>query len=189
MHRTFLPGILLLLWGTGFAAQRQETPPPKPSDDGFNLEVNMKFIEDKLNLLGRLNYIASFHDNKTAEDGNNNFTSEITLVRANPQACRIDLHDAEHRDGEVVFDKEFWFSLKTVEDVVVIPREQQIRESAAAAGNTNYTFRVEPPVYVLIAKRADGESDFYFRNEALAGRVAKALTKAVELCGGGKKPE
>jgi hypothetical protein len=89
-------------------------PPPKPKDDGPSLEVTMKFIEEKLNSIGRVNYISYVHDNKDGSEWTNKFSQEVKNVRASVAGCRIDYHQWRMRDEEVTADTDFGFSLKVV---------------------------------------------------------------------------
>lgn len=53
-----------------------------------------------------------------------------------------------------------------------------------------YEMKVDPPVFVLLVRGPDKKgSDFFFFDEKMANRVAKAMMHAVELCGGGSKAE
>jgi hypothetical protein len=67
----------------------------------------------------------------------------------------------------------------------------------AAQGDQNsaqqreiHSYKQDPPLFVLKVRKTDkGTSGFNFFDEQLANRVAKAMVHAVELCGGGRKPE
>jgi hypothetical protein len=61
---TPITAVAALLLSCVRAGGQDVPPPPKPTDDGPNLEVTMKFIEDKLRSIGRLNYIGYIHDNE-----------------------------------------------------------------------------------------------------------------------------
>ena len=56
------------LMASGAVAQQKKSvpPPPKPQDAGPSLEVTMKFIQDKMNDVGPVNYVEYNHDNVAA---------------------------------------------------------------------------------------------------------------------------
>jgi hypothetical protein len=92
------PRILLaasLLCGVAFTLTAQQTvaPPPKPAESGPSLAVTMKFIQDKMNDQGKINYALYTHDNSSDEDWPvYQISIEISNVIANPATCRITWH-------------------------------------------------------------------------------------------------
>ena len=163
-------------------------PPPKPADDGPSLADTMKFIEEKLGSIGRVNWVEYAHDDTSGKD----FTPvkygyETGTVRGSVQSCRIDYHGWASVNGTVQLDKDLGFALKDVQEVVVKTCEQDLKELQSKAGHPEYSNRVDPPVFVIIAKQKEGGTYFYLYDESLAHRIAKALVHAVELCGGGSK--
>jgi hypothetical protein len=57
-------------------------------------------------------------------------------------------------------------------------------------GDTTKTVKDVPDIYVLNVKLPRGiDHSIRFYEQEMADRVAKALLHAVELCGGGPKPE
>ena len=170
------------------ALQAQDVPPPpKPADDGPSLADTMKFIEEKLGSIGRVNQMAYFHDNQIGNDFTNKFSDEETNVRGSVPACSITYHARATRNEEVTEDKDAGFPLKDVQEVAVVTQEQDLKENVSKAGHPEWTVRVDPPVFVLVVKRKSGLNHFYLYDESLANRIAKALVHAVELCGGGSK--
>jgi len=163
-------------------------PPPKPSDDGPSVADTMKFIEEKVGSIGRVNYISYTHDSITGRDATNKYSVELTNPRANATVCRIDYHWRTTMNEQVLQEKDAWFSLKAVQEVLVKTMEQDAKECRAKTGHPEWTDRVDPPVFVLAIKIKDSDivfSDLY--DESLTNRIAKALVHAVELCGGGSK--
>jgi len=167
------------------APNQPPAPPPPAADNGPSLESTMKFIEDKLGSIGPVNYIGYFHDNTAGSDWTNKFSAEATNVRADAAACRVGFHVKLTKDGAVVFDSDAGFRLKTVQEVAVETMEQFAKKE-----RPEFAYRVDPPAFMLEVRRDDhGGNDFFLYDEALANRIAKALVHAVELCGGGSKPE
>jgi hypothetical protein len=161
-------------------------PPPKPPEDGPSLEVTMKYIEERLGLIGPVNYIQYNHNNTSGADGTTRRSTEVTNVRASAAPCRIDYHWLEMLDGKVSQDKDLGFALKNVEEVVVETEEKNIKEVYSKA-YPEWSIRADPPVFIVLAKRKTGVNTFDLYDESLANRIGKAMVRAVELCGGGDK--
>jgi hypothetical protein len=184
-------------WSTGFlilslfaltCAAQDVPPPPKPADDGPSLADTMKFIEEKLGAIGRVNYVVYIHNDKLGTDGGTaTVTFEATNVRASVVGCRIDYHEQQKWDDKVVSEGDEWFRLKAVEEVVVKTKEQHLKGLFSKLGEPQWTHRVDPPVFVLSIKVKAVECFLELYDESLAHRIAKALVHAVELCGGGSK--
>jgi hypothetical protein len=69
-----------------------------------------------------------------------------------------------------------------------MPAEQDFKKKYAAAGHPNREPRIDPPLFLVVARRAANQAiGFYFPSEEMANRLAKAMVHAVELCGGGNK--
>jgi hypothetical protein len=177
------------LAATGAMAQQKKTvpPPPKPADDGPSLEITMKFIQDKLNDIGPVNYVIYYHDNEVGNDWTAHQKSELTNAVADPSACRISYHVKE--TGEVPYDSNDQFSLENVKNIAVMSLEQRKKQISTAMGHPSWKPTVDPPVFLVDVRRTDvrWSNAFAFFDEELANRVAKALLRAVELCGGGNK--
>ncbi|HME56955.1 MAG TPA: hypothetical protein VKF63_01350 [Terracidiphilus sp.] len=170
------------------AAQQAVAPPPRPADSGPSLAVTMQFIQEKLNHLGVVNYVGYNHDNIDGSNWTNSFSTETTNVTADPATCRISYHEKRIKDGNVTSDKDFTFNLSEIQEVVIMPREQLLKKVNTRAGHPSWDARIDPPVSMLVVRKAeDTEWYFYFFDEDLANRVAKAMVHGVELCGGGNK--
>jgi hypothetical protein len=180
----------ILLATTTALAQQNVPPPPKPAPDGPSLEVTLKFIQEKIEEVGKLNYAVYLHDSANNNDWVNQQSAEWSNVVASPALCRISYHWHVTENDKVRVDGDFWFSLQTVQDVVVMPFEQDFKLANTNNGHPTWGSKVNPSMWSLIARRPKGFANtFYFREEAMANRMAKALVHAVELCGGGKKEE
>jgi len=170
------------------AAQQAVPPPPGPAASGPLLPLTMQFIQDKLSRLGVVNYVAYTHDSIDNSTWTNSFSTETTNVTADPATCRISYHEKRIKDGNVTSDKDFTFNLSEIQEVVIMPREQLLKKVNTRAGHPSWDARIDPPVFMLVVRKAeDTEWYFYFFDEDLANRVAKAVVHGVELCGGGNK--
>lgn len=185
----------LLIYLAAGAAQGQQKntvpPPPKPSDEGPSLEATMKFIQDKVNGIGPIDYVIDIHNDATGENWTNRFRSQVTKFIADASSCRISYHWKAERDGTVLGEWDRSWNLKTIEDIVVMPREQEQKEIDTAAGHPSWSYRVVPPVFLLKVRRTDKLPNVpgYFFDEQLANRIAKAMVHAAELCGAGDSKE
>jgi hypothetical protein len=183
--------IISVLASTVFTAAFAQTavpPPPKPAADGPTLEVTMKFIQDKLQERGRLNYAIYLHDNADGKDSTHQFSGEPSKIVADPATCRISYHLYNKIDSEAPTEADVSFSLRDVQDLVVMTAEQAWKQRFAADGHPAWDAKIDPPVFLVEARRAGNQNNgFYFPSEEMANRVAKALVHAVELCGGGQK--
>ncbi|MGB9406752.1 MAG: hypothetical protein WCA89_04400 [Terracidiphilus sp.] len=181
--------VLVLTAFSAAFAQQPVLPPPKPADSGPSLAVTMQFIQDKLNDIGKVNFVTFFQDTTDGSTGNNAFTNEVSNVVADQNQCRISLHWKVTKDGSVTSEVSVWFSLRDVQDIVVKPYAQYQSEVNASSGVPNLICTsINPPLTALLVRRPHGVVNLFpFTDADLADRAAKALTHAVELCGGGNK--
>ena len=175
--------VFLLLSAAIWAQQKNQQSGRASQDD--SLDATMKFIQEKLNSIGPVNYVSHGHDSSNGNDWTNRFKDEASEVIANPSICRIRYHWFTSGDGRVNMDKNVGFALKDVQQIRVLAREEIFNSDNAAAGHASWTAKLEPQVYVLIVKRPGNvENHFVFLDQELANRVAKSMSQAIELCGG-----
>ena len=180
--------ILFALVATCALIRAQDVPPPpKPPDVGPSLEATMKFIQEKLEAVGPVNFIAYVHDDKTGKEWTNDYRLLLSQVHADPSACRIDLHWYAKMDANVIVDKDVRFFLRAVRQVKVLPLAQDLDAKAAKGGHPEWVGRIEPAVFLLVAEQGDSSVELHVLDESMANRVAQAMVHAVELCGGGSK--
>lgn len=168
-------------------SQTAVAPPPKPADTGPSLAVTMQFIQEKLNQQGRVNYAVYYHDNADGTDWVNQFSIDNTDFIADPAACGISFHSRVINNGVVNSNADFRLTLHGIEDLVVKNGEQDQKRIDADNGHPTWDSKIDPPIFVLVARSREQEIELNFRDEDMANRVAKALLHAVELCGGGNK--
>lgn len=150
--------------------------PPEAPDGATSLEGTLKFIQDKLGEIGPINHLAYYHNNKNGQDWTSQFNAEISNVRASAADCRITFHWRASWDGAVFADEDPSLSLKLVQEIEVVPREQELQELNTAAGHPEWTSRVDRPLFVVRATVPNKRYyTFYFYDEAVANRIAKAL--------------
>jgi hypothetical protein len=179
--------VTLVLASRGSALAQEPPAPPPLRGDAASITDTMKFIQNKLP--GKVNLMVYGHDTVTGTDDKSiRVSAEVSNVSADAGGCRIDYHWLMIVDGRTRSDRDTGLSLKLVQDIVVMPFDQQQQVSSAKSGHPERSVKVDPPAFVLIVKRSDGKAnDFEFYDEALANRVSKALQHAVQLCGGGSQ--
>ena len=108
---------------------------------------------------------------------------------ADPNECHLSFHWKATKNGSTTIETEGRIDLHNVQKFVLKPYYQFQTEQDAAAGNPNIiTPSTSPPLTALeIFEKHGPLGQFPFTDPTLADRVAKALTHAVELCGGGNK--
>jgi hypothetical protein len=168
-------------------AQQAVAPPPKPADSGPSLEKTMQFIQENA-AEGKLAYTAFVTDaSQQGVEWKNQFTVETSSLVADAGACRITYHWRAEENRKVADDADYSLVLKDVKEILVLPQDQNQSQVDNRNGHPDWNSRISPPLFTLIVKRPKGLVNvFLFSDETMANRVAKAITHAVELCGGGK---
>jgi hypothetical protein len=171
------------------SAQHAVAPPPKPADSGPSLAVTMKFIQEKLNGIGTVSYVTFFRDTAVDTTFNDTRTFEFSNVIADEHECRIAYHMRYTHNRRPLTDSDFGFLVRDVQDMAVEPYTQHLNDVNAKGGAPNVVITsTDPPLTSLSVRLSHGGDEmFLFTDPELAGRVAKALTHAVELCDGGNK--
>jgi hypothetical protein len=185
----------VVLAATSALAQQSVPPPPQPVPDraearGPSLGVTMKFIQDKLNEMGTVNFAGYVHDASNNSDGVQKFSATISNVAANPSACTLSYHRLVFNNGSREHNENVFINLRDVQSIAVLPDEQDWQMYLVRNGETTKTVKDVPDISALVIKLPGGrDPTIRFYEQELADRVAKALVHAVELCGGGPKPE
>jgi hypothetical protein len=186
----------VLACGAASAAcgQTAVAPPPRPAGSGPSLEVTMKFIQDKLSEIGIVTLVTSNQNTVSGDTGHNTITLEISNVTADANKCTIFHKWNRTNQGKSYASGTAYFRLGDVKDIMVKPYAQYQTEANANNGAPNWIVTsTNPPVMQLIARFSHRDvlfpegALFPFTDADTADRVAKALTHAVELCGGGNK--
>ncbi len=184
--------LTITLAGATALAQTSIPPPPQPVPDkpaGPSLEVTMKFIQDKLNGIGTVNFAGYVHDSANNTDGVQKFSATFSNVVANPGACSLNYHRLVFNNGSKEHDENVVINLRDVQSIAVLPDEQDWQMFLVRSGDSTKTVKDVPDIFALVIKLPGRDPTIRFYEQAMADRVAKALVHAVELCGGGPKPE
>ena len=189
----------LALLTTSAVPQQSVHSPSDPPADSASLDDTMKFIQDKLNAVGNVNYAAHWHDYGDGTDGLTQYSFKQSNVAADPASCWIKYH-LKIVTGTGLNDRDNGLYLPDVQDLVVTTGEQYANKhflegqltllslenrSSHLLARGSKTGKDEPALGVAKA----GENVFVFTDEETANRVAKAMLHAVELCGGAKGSE
>jgi hypothetical protein len=165
----------VLAASAALAQDKDNAPPqPKQGDNGPSLQVTMKFIQEKL-----------------TDKSNKHYEREDIV--ADPGSCHLTITDSGTAKGATTVIRSF--SLREVEKIQVGPMLDEdgqatsafvLRISMDSQTGVHHTF-----IYDKKHKKESfaGGYRFEFSDEDIANRVAKAMIHAVELCGGGSKPE
>jgi hypothetical protein len=186
--------ILAVVMATATAlAQQSVPPPPQPAADkpaGPSLDVTLKFIQDKLNTIGTVNFAGYVHDSANNTDGVQKFSATISNAATNPGMCTLSYHRLVINNGSREHDENMLINLRDVQSISVLPDEQDWQMYLVRIGETTKTVKDVPEISALVIKLNNGKDPtLRFYEQDLADRVAKAMVHAVELCGGGPKPE
>ena len=171
---------------------RADSSVTQPRSTGPSLEATLQFVQQKISDLGTVNYIAFIQDAQANTTFQNTFADEFTNVQADVSSCKLRYHYKVTRDGAVLMEHDLVLPFALLEDVVVEPEVQRLSLASAQSGHPNLiATSTNPLVTTLLARgMASGRrfsQGFPFTDPDLADRVAKAITHAIELCGGGNK--
>jgi hypothetical protein len=205
--------LALASMGCAMAQEKtQEVPlPPKPSAESPSLENTLDFIRDKLAAQGVVSTIHTVRNTLTGKlNGPWKYSWKESDVSAS--ACNLSLRQMFHwPNPEAVDEYVNHLSLRDVERLVVTSIQDEWNRDSAKKGEPEAVAKASPPVWVVEVYMSPGKSVrsethkvrpgqdpsdetkfpveilLHFQDEQLAQRIAKALTHAVELCGGGGK--
>ena len=190
-------GALLLFAAASAIPQQAVPPPPRPPDSGPSLEATMQYIQQKLSAIGTVTWIAPWQNTQDGSSGMDRFTYEFSQVTADAGMCKISYHLKWTHNGQAIYNEDYSFSLKNARDVVVEPDELAESRNNARLGHPELVEPAgteNPPIMALTVRLLNGEDKYFpfldffpFLEASDADRTAKAITHAIELCGGGGK--
>jgi hypothetical protein len=180
----------VLALGAALAQDKKAAPtPPSPSEKGPSLESTMAFVQDKVNGIGKVGYAQTQTTTETGEVSNTS-ASHTVHVSAAPASCDLTWDHVWRVGGQLLPTATVTVHLKEVQRVEVMTVEEWDNRSFGESAKET----ISPPTpYELKAFFPGGGKlrnvQFYFFDQEMADRVAKAMVHAVELCGGGSPPE
>jgi hypothetical protein len=183
---------VILACGITSAAWGQQNVPPQPVGGAQSLESAMQAIQKELNTVGRLNFVV--HIFNAEEKGDPPYSEQLTKVVADPATCTIHYHWWRMMHGEVVNDEDVSLKLHDVVIVATMSHDEYLKKLAKEEGPTpdgdmGYYEKFDPPLFMVMVQISDEDgAAFSFTDAKQAGRVGKAMTQAVKLCGGKTGP-
>jgi len=174
------------------AASGQQGAPPKSTGSPQPLKAAMALIQKELNAVGKLNFVV--HIFNAEEKGDPPYSEKLSKVVADPATCTIHYHWWRMMHGEVVNDEDVSLKLHDVLHVATMSHDEYLKKVAEEEGPTpdgdrGYYEKFDPLLFMVMARTSDDDGvAFSFTDEKQAGRVGKAMTQAVKLCGGKTGP-
>lgn len=156
-------------------------------DSKSRLKETLKQVQDGLNRVGSVGYTLNFHNSGTGEDKSVPSRLEISQVSADPNSCFLIYEQRAYR-GTAHHDTGYVIELRSVKKVDVVTIEQEVKNSGVLIDHPGFTVQSTPPVFVMetIKGEMNDRNAFLFLEREQAEKMAKMMTRAVELCGGGK---
>jgi hypothetical protein len=170
-------------------AQQSVSPTPQSTDSGPSLAVTMQFIQDKLNDIGNVTCMVNYQSADGRTTDTQNMCSAVTNIIANPDQCTI---------SNVISSP--GVSLRGVRNIALMSLMQYMDKYVTVSlqhfipngGSIElHPVSVTPSITMLVMQGPQSKEiwSFNFTDADMASRVAKAMTHAVELCGGGNGGE
>jgi len=166
----------------------QQSAPPKPTGNAQPLTAAMAAIQKELNAVGKLNFVVHIYN--AEEKGDSPYSEQLSNVVADTATCTIHYHWWRMMHGDVVNDEDISLKLHDVEVVATMSHDEYLKKVAKEEGPTpdgdrGYYEKFEPPLFMVMVQISDEDgAAFSFTDAKQAGRVGKATTQAVQLCGG-----
>jgi hypothetical protein len=194
MKKTALRYLVCLVTLTGGIVWGQQSnsvpPPPRLPEEESSLGVTMNFIRSGLTEGGSTIWALHVRD----DDGVSwtiQQRIELSDVIADWETCRVNYRRKLWSNGWVFGDTsavlDESLDLANVQDVTVLPVEQDRMQIDRNSNTANWEYASDPSVFaVTVRSEKGGPNSFYFFDQVLANRVAKSIVRAAELCGSGK---
>jgi hypothetical protein len=170
-------------------ANAQSSAASDGQDAGPSLEATMKFIEDKVNGIDKVEYAFVQKNPVTGKVVNSATMTHRVHITLNPSTCGLHwehvwlLGDGSG-DPKTIPTQPATVSFKDAQRMEVLTVEEADNRSFAASAKETI---VQPTPYELKLYLSSTKKplEFYFFDQDLANRVAKAMVHTTELCGGG----
>jgi TIR domain len=162
---------------------------PAPGVAGSNaaLQDTMRTLQGELSSIGTVSFTAFNRNTANGSTSQYAAVNRVSNVVADPAQCRVSYNWTVWRNGgsQPILSKGFSFMLHDVTSVDVEPVSQVNTESNAAGGHPNLIqTSTAPPMTALVIHMSSRWNYFPYANSASAGRAAKTIDQAVQLCGG-----
>jgi hypothetical protein len=179
--------IILAMFLSFLAKAQDVAPPPKPTDDGPSLEVIIRFIKDKLIENASAKWKLTVSNSSTDGSGFTWITNRFAEIKDAPESCGLSYRMTRSQDppSQVNSDETYRIAFKLVKSLTITNFEEY-SNSEGVNSQPELSFDITPPIYALVINFSQGDPQVLpFDDEEMAHRVARAMLRAVELCGGG----
>jgi hypothetical protein len=143
---------------------------------GPSLAETLSFIQGKLQARGDLNWVVTRADDSASQP----HLDRVNSVDADPAGCSLTIHYTVLVNGALA-PSDQTIALGKITDI------QLATWSQLATGHANITIQTQPAIWTVELFFADDTRAINFPDQTIAGRVAKAVAHAVQLCGGSQK--
>jgi tetratricopeptide (TPR) repeat protein len=169
---------------------RQPAGAPMHETSGPSLATTLDFMIKTLTQQGSINAIEAVHDSiRNLDSAPIKLFFLIDDFTPSPEKCELGLHGVFSQNGVEKSNERDIVQFKNIDRITVMTYDEASNRLAAKNGHPQVTLQTNPTIYV-VGIQADGQgkdsNEWLFYDEDTADRVAKALTHATELCGGGK---
>jgi len=160
---------------------------PNPASGPPSLTDTLRFVDEKLNDSGAVTYRRTLKNPDDSPRGDSQLWSNtISEALTDPQMCILRFRLSTTLNGNPDNTSNPVISLRRIEKLEVISEQDSMNRLRAPNSGL---WSMAPTVYELLLMEQGGGTFriIRFGTEEMANRVAKAMTHAVELCGGGSK--
>ncbi len=176
----------------GLASCVEPVPPMRTFfdtlDDGADIEVTMKFIQNALNSIGSFEYSEHegwFLGDKEADPSEHKGEQYVENVVADPLTCQVQYRTQRTFDGktEVAGEQLRQIDLKQALKVVAYSQKEQLEGINQVAGPGQLRVDFSPPIFVLKVRfESPPYHSFLLFDKELADEIARAMNHAISLC-------
>jgi hypothetical protein len=190
--KAYRPMFFILAFSIASTVCGQQSAPPKSTGSAQSLTAAMAVIQKELNAVGKLNFVV--HIFNAEEKGDPPYSEQLSKVVADPATCTIHYHWWRMMHGEVVNDEDVSLKLHDVQVVATMSFDEYLKkldkeEGPTPDGDMGYHEKFDPPLFMVMVRTSEDDGvALSFTDEKQAGRVGKAMTQAVQLCGGKTGP-
>lgn len=167
---------------------------PKQTRSQPSLDETLRFIQERLSSIGTIGFTASVLTSTDQSMTSHRSIYELSTVEVSTTHCGMKYHYHRVIDDGKPADVDMTIPFGIVERIQVEPVEQFLTKDNSSAGHPEWIVtNTQPQTMVLRFMTREkapfwvGWAAFYLQDRVLTDRVARALTRAVELCGGGNK--
>jgi hypothetical protein len=160
-----------------------------PGGTGNNaaLQDTMRTLQGELSSIGTVSFTAFNRNTANGSTSQYAAVNRVSNVVADAGQCRVSYQWTVWRNGasQPLFQEGFAFLLHDVTSVGLESVSEVNTESNAAGGHSNLVqTSTSPPMTALVIHMSSRRNYFPFANSSSAGRAAKTIDQAVQLCGG-----